>query len=79
MKLWIGNLATGTTVEKVKQLLVKYGLPQPDHVLFLDGTSPGVLLDFWSDDEHKLRQLIWRIEGLYWEGSHITVSPLHSF
>jgi RNA recognition motif-containing protein len=79
VKLWIGNLPTGTTAEKVEQLLRKYGLPQPDHVHFLDGTSPGVLLDFWSDDEHKLRKLIWRIEGLYWEGSHITVSPLHSF
>jgi len=79
MKLWIANLAPGTTVEKVKQLLEKYGLPQPDDMLFLDGTSPGVLVEFWTDDEQKLRKLIWRIECLYWEGSHITVSPLHSF
>jgi hypothetical protein len=79
MKLWIGNLATGTTAEKVARLLEKYGLPQPDHMLFLDGTSPGVLADFRTDDEQKLRALAWRIEGLYWEGSRITVSPLHFF
>jgi hypothetical protein len=79
MKLWIGNLATGTTAEKVAQLLQKYGLPQPDRMLFLDGTSPGVLAEFCTDDEQKLRKLVWRIEGLYWEGSRITVSPLHSF
>jgi hypothetical protein len=79
MKLWIGNLATGTTAGKVAQLLQKYGLPQPDHMLFLDGTSPGALVEFWTGDEQKLRKLIWRIEGLYWEGSRITVSPLHSF
>ena len=79
MKLWIGNLATGTTAEKVNQLLQKYGLPQPDDLLFLDGTSPGALIEFRTDDEQKLRKLIWRIEGLYWEGSHITVAPLHSF
>ena len=79
MKLWIANLATGTTAEKVEQLLRKYGLPQPDDMLFLDGTSPGALVEFWTDDEQKLRKLIWRIEGLYWEGSRITVSPLHSF
>ena len=79
MKFWIGNLATGTTVEEVRQLLEKYGLPQPDRMLFLDGTSPGVLVEFWTNDEQKLRKLIWRIEGLYWEGSRITASPLHSF
>jgi hypothetical protein len=48
-------------------------------MLFLDGTSPGVLAEFRTDDEQKLRTLVWRIEGLYWEGSRITVSTLHSF
>ncbi len=79
MKLWIGNLATGTTAEKVEQLLQKYGLPQPDEMLFLDGTSPGALIEFRTDDPWNLQKLIRRIEGLYWEGSHITVSALHSF
>jgi hypothetical protein len=46
MKLWIGNLATVTTAEKVEQFLQKYGLPQPDHMLFLDGTSPGCSSSF---------------------------------
>jgi hypothetical protein len=83
MKVWIGNLAPGTTVERIKQLLEKYGLPQPDGILpLLDGASPAVLIEFRTDGvtgAQNIRKLIWRIEGLYWEGAHITVTPLHSF
>ena len=83
MKVWISNLPPGTTAEKVEQLLQKYGLPQPLGMLpFLDGTSPAVLVEFRTDnltDLQNVRKLMWRIEGLYWEGSHIAVTPLHSF
>jgi hypothetical protein len=78
MKLWIGNLAPGTTAQKVEQLLQKYGLPQPDRMLpFLDGPLPAMVVEFQTDDVENLRKLIWRIEGLYWEGRHLIVTPLH--
>lgn len=78
MKVWIGNLKQGTTAERVEQLLLKYGLPQPQRMLpVLDGDAPAMLLEFQTDDEQRLRSLLWRIEGLYWEGSRLTVAPLH--
>ncbi len=77
MKVWIGNLAPGTTAEKVEQLLEQYGLPQPERmVALLDGTMPAVIVEFKTDDVERLRKLIWRIEGLYWEGRRIIVAPL---
>lgn len=78
MKLWIGNLSPGTSADKVRQLLQKYGLPRPERIKpVLEGTRPAMLIEFETDDVEKLRRLIWRIEGLYWEGSHLIVTPLH--
>ena len=81
MKIWIANLAPGTTVEKVERLLEKYGLPRPDSVLpITDGAEPGMVIRFRVDDfeaEQNLRKLMWRIEGLYWEGHRLVVTPLH--
>jgi len=77
MNVWIGNLAPGTTAEKVTQLLQKYGLPQPEHMVpLLDGAMPAMILQFKTDDVERLRKLIWRIEGLYWEGRRIIATPL---
>ena len=80
MKVWMANLAPGTSAEKVKQLLQKYGLPEPSNILpILDGAEPGMLIEFRTDgfdDMQKLRELIWRVEGLYWEGKHIVVTTL---
>lgn len=77
MKVWIGNLAQGTTVEKVEQLLRKYGLPQPDKVTsFPQGTLPAVVVEFCSGHPWRLRRLIGRIEGLYWQGNHLVVTQL---
>lgn len=77
MNVWIGNLAPGTTAEKVEQLLEKYGLPQPERMVpLLDGNMPAMILEFRTDDVESLRKLIWRIEGLYWEGRRIIATPL---
>ncbi len=77
MKVWIGNLAPGTTAEEVTQLLQKYGLPQPEHMVqLLDGAMPAMILQFKTADVERLRKLIWRIEGLYWEGRRIIATPL---
>jgi hypothetical protein len=77
MKVRIGNLAPGTTAEKVEQLLEKYGLPQPERMVPLpDGAMPAMIVEFKTDDVERLRKLIWRIEGLYWEGRRIIATPL---
>jgi hypothetical protein len=78
VKVWIGNMKEGTTVEMVAQLLHKYGLPQPERVLEVpEGAAPGMLLEFQTGDAERLRRLLWRIEGLYWNGGHLMVTPMH--
>jgi hypothetical protein len=77
MKVWIGNLAQGTTVEKVEQLLCTYGLPRPDSVMSVpEGNLPAVVVEFRSGHPWRLRRLIGRIEGLYWQGNHLVVTQL---
>jgi hypothetical protein len=36
-----------------------------------------MLVELQTDDLERLRRLIWRIEGRYWEGNHLIVTPLH--
>jgi hypothetical protein len=77
MNIWIGNLAPGTTAEKVAKLLQEHGLPQPERMVpLLDGGMPAMILEFRTEDVMPLRKLIWRIEGLYWEGRRIIATPL---
>ncbi len=77
MNVWLGNLAPGTTVEEVEQPLEQHGLPQPERVVpLMDGSMPAMILEFKLDDVQMLRDLIWRVEGLYWEGRRIIATPL---
>jgi hypothetical protein len=77
MKVWIGNLAPGTTAEKVEHLLQTFGLPRPERMVsLLDGTMPAMILEFKAGDVEALRKLIWRIEGMYWEGRRVIATPL---
>ena len=78
MKLLVGNLAPETTAEEVKQLLGKYGFPEPDGIQQVagDNTRPSMVLDFQAVTVENLYNLIGRVDGLYWKGRHTAVSVL---
>jgi len=76
MRVWIGNLPPETTAEEVKELLVKYGFPEPTGMEPVpgDGTRPGMSVDFEGVPAEGIRPLIERVDGLFWKDRQIVVT-----
>ncbi|HSD59349.1 MAG TPA: RNA-binding protein [Burkholderiales bacterium] len=76
MKIWVDNLPPEATVDEVKELLVKYGFPDPTGIQSLpgDGTHPGMSVDFEGVHPEGIRPLIERVDGLFWKGRQIVVT-----
>ncbi len=70
MKLWIANLAPGTTDDEIRAFVKKYG-PELEctHIERVegDGSRPGAVLEFTGSSE-ALGKLNLRLSGLYWKG-----------
>ena len=81
MKVWVGNLAPEVSAEEVKQLLEKYGFPEPKSVLAVpgEGNQPGMVVEFQNVNREFIRQQIERINGLYWKGHLTSVTVLPHF
>ncbi len=78
MKLWIGNIAPGTTDLELRALLSKYGGGTEVASIAQvpgDGTHPAVILDVAATPE-SLYQLTQRLNGMYWKGRSLTVQAM---
>lgn len=77
MKLWIGNIAPGTTDDELRGLLGKYGAAEVASVEHVpgDGTRPAAILDVAATPE-TLYQLTQRLNGMYWKGRSLTVQAM---
>ena len=70
MKLWIGNIAPGTTDEELKDLVKKYG---PDftceRIERVEGTGsrPGATLELTGGAFGAIENLGRRLNGMYWK------------
>jgi hypothetical protein len=76
MKLWIANLAPGTTDGEIEELMKKYGpelqctgIERVDG----DGSRPGAILEF-TGSSVALGKLNLRLSGLYWKGRALVSS-----
>ena len=78
MKIWVGNLSPKVGPEAVKQLLLKYGFPEPTQIVPIsgDGTRPGMLVNFEGVNPEVIRPLVGRLDGLFWEGSRTSMAML---
>jgi len=76
MRIWVGNLAPEATEQEVRELLAKYGFPEPTAVQWVpgDGTRPGMALEFEGVHPEGLRPFVERLDGVYWKGRSINVS-----
>jgi len=76
MRVWIGNLPLEATADDVKELLVKYGFPEPTGMepVAGDGTRPGMFVDFEGVHAEGIRPLVARVDGLFWKGRQIVVT-----
>jgi hypothetical protein len=70
MKLWIGNIAPGTSDEEIKELVKKYapeltctGIERVEGT----GSRPGALLEFTGAGAGGIDTLIQRLNGVYWK------------
>jgi len=70
MKLWIANIAPGTTDDEIKAFLKKYG-PELECISIQreegDGSRPAAGIEF-TGTSVALGNLSLRLNGMYWKG-----------
>jgi RNA recognition motif-containing protein len=78
MKIWIGNIAPGTSEDELRALLAKYGgdmeVASIEQVPG-DGTRPAAILDVAANQE-SLYKVTQRLNGLFWKGRSLTVQAM---
>lgn len=74
-KLLIDNVATGTSDEEVKELLLRYGFPPCDGIEHLpgDGSRITLMLTFADASAAALHNLQPRIHKLFWKDRRLEV------
>jgi len=77
MKLWLGNIAPGTTDDELRAFLEKYGAPAVVSVerVANDGTRPAAMVEVAAAPE-TLNRLTQRLNGMYWKGRSLTVQAM---
>jgi hypothetical protein len=75
-RLWVGNLAPGTTDEELSALLQRYGLPPCSSIFRVegDGSRPGALISFLDLEPETLYRATVRLNGLYWKERSLAVT-----
>jgi RNA recognition motif-containing protein len=79
MRLWIGNMAPGTTDDEVRALLKKYapdlecvGIERVEGT----GTHPAVIAEFTGGTTMMLSNLALRLNGMYWKGRSLNCNTM---
>jgi len=79
MKLWIGNIAPGTSDDEIKELLKKYSAQLEcstiEHVEG-DGSRPAAMIEFSKGSTSALENLRLRLNGMYWKGRALVCSTM---
>jgi len=77
LKLWIGNIAPGTTDDELRELLTKYGaveITSIEHVAE-EGSRPAAMVEVVAGQE-ALYKLTQRLNGLFWKGRSLTAQSM---
>ena len=79
MRIWIGNMAPGTTDEEIKALVKKY-FPDLEctEIQRVEGTGthPGAMLRFAGATSAQLSNLSLRLHGMHWKGSSLNCQTM---
>ena len=79
MKLWIGNIAPGTSDDEVTALVKKYA-PELNcsGIQRVEGTGsrPGAMLEFTNAGAIAIDNLSRRLNGMYWKERSLFCSKL---
>ena len=79
MKLWIGNIAPGTSDDEVRELVKKYAsqlectkISRVDG----DGSRPAAVLEFADTPFGSLEAVSLRLNGMHWKGRELLVQTV---
>jgi hypothetical protein len=79
-RLWIANIAPGTTDDELKALVAKYSHDPMECVELQrvegDGSRPGALMTFTGKKFDTLGNLALRLNGMYWKGRPLICSTM---
>lgn len=79
MKLWIGNIAPGTTDDEIREFVKKYA---PDlectkiQRIEGDGSRPAATLEFADTPYGSVEKISMRLHGMYWKERELFVQTL---
>ena len=79
MKLWIGNIAPGTTDAELGELIEKYCATQVVSVEHVpgDGSRPAAFVEIAAAPALAQR-IVQRLNGVHWKGRSLTVQATTS-
>ncbi len=81
-RLWIANIAPGTTDEELKELVRKYTADEVECAEIQrvdgDGSRPAALMTFTGKKFDTLGKLALRLNGMYWKGRSLSCSTMLS-
>ena len=77
MKLWLGNIAPGTSDEELRALLEKYGAAKVGSVeqVASEGSRPAAILEVAAPPD-VITKITQRLNGMYWKGRSLTVQAM---
>jgi hypothetical protein len=77
LKLWIGNIAPGTSDEDLREFVGKYGIAEVASIEHVpgDGSRPAAVLDVAATTE-VLMKVTQRLNGMYWKGRSLNVQAI---
>ena len=77
MKLWIGNVAPGTSDEELREFLGRYGVDAIAGIEQVpgDGSRPAVVVMVEASPEALLK-VTQRLNGMFWKGRTLTVQSI---
>ena len=76
MKLWIGNIAPGTTDDEIRAFVKKYAADlECTRIQRVegDGSRPAAVLEFGDVPFGALEKLSMRLNGMYWKERELLV------
>ena len=79
MKLWIGNIAPGTSDDEIREFVKKYAadlecvkIQRIDG----DGSRPAATLEFADTPFGAVEKISMRLHGMHWKGRELFVQTL---
>ena len=79
MKLWIANIAPGTTDDEIREFVKKYA-PDLECKTILrvdgDGSRPAAAIEFVDTPYGSVEKISMRLHGMYWKGRELFVQTL---